>query len=255
MIKLNNIAAGYNKVEIIKNISIDFEEGSITSIIGKNGCGKTTLLKTASNLLKPFRGQITLKGMDISSVPNKELAKKVSFLPQLRAVPNITVYNLVMHGRYPYLGFSRTPQRLDKEIVENAIENMRLEKYIDKNVQNLSGGQRQKVYLAMVLAQDTDIIFLDEPTTYLDINHQLEILETIKKLKQMGKTIVMVLHDLSNALSYSDRICLMENGEITIYDTPQAVYESGEIDRVFNVLSTQVTAGDEGKKQYVFCLK
>ena len=127
MIKLNNIAAGYNKVEIIKNISIDFEEGSITSIIGKNGCGKTTLLKTASNLLKPFRGQITLKGMDISSVPNKELAKKVSFLPQLRAVPNITVYNLVMHGRYPYLGFSRTPQRLDKEIVENAIENMRLE--------------------------------------------------------------------------------------------------------------------------------
>ncbi len=196
-----------------------------------------------------------MKGMDISSVPNKELAKKVSFLPQLRAVPNITVYNLVMHGRYPYLGFSRTPQRLDKEIVENAIENMRLEKYIDKNVQNLSGGQRQKVYLAMVLAQDTDIIFLDEPTTYLDINHQLEILETIKKLKQMGKTIVMVLHDLSSALSYSDRICLMENGEITIYDTPQAVYESREIDRVFNILSTQVAAEDECKTQYVFCLK
>lgn len=255
MIKLNNIAAGYNKVEIIKNISIDFEEGSITSIIGKNGCGKTTLLKTASNLLKPFRGQITLKGMDISSVPNKELAKKVSFLPQLRAVPNITVYNLVMHGRYPYLGFSRTPQKEDKVIVEKAISKMGIEKYINKNIQELSGGQRQKVYIAMVLAQNTDIIFLDEPTTYLDINHQLEILEIIKKLKQMGKTIVMVLHDLSSALSYSDKICLMEDGEIAIYDTPQAVFESREIDRVFNILSSQVAAGDEGKKQYVFCLK
>ena len=123
---------------------------------------------------------------------------------------------------------------------------MGLVKYIDKNVQDLSGGQRQKVYIAMVLAQNTDVIFLDEPTTYLDINHQLEILETIKKLKQMGKTIVMVLHDLSNALSYSDKICLMENGEVTIYDTPQAVYESGEIDRVFNVLSHR-WQGDECK--------
>ena len=104
------------------------------------------------------------------------------------------------------------------------IHKLNLEKLINKNIQQLSGGQRQKVYLAMVLAQDTDIVFLDEPTTYLDINHKLEILEIIKKLKQMGKTVVMVLHDLSNALSYSDRICLMEEGEIVIYDTPQAVY-------------------------------
>ncbi|NMA65426.1 MAG: ABC transporter ATP-binding protein [Clostridiaceae bacterium] len=180
MIKLSNISAGYNKIEIIKNINISLEEGSITSIIGKNGCGKTTLLKTASNLLKPFSGQITVNGKDISTIPNKELAKKLSFLPQLRAVPNITVYNLVMHGRYPYLGFSRTPQKEDKIIVEKAIESMNLGEYINKNIQELSGGQRQKVYIAMILAQNTDIIFLDEPTTYLDINHQLEILEIIK---------------------------------------------------------------------------
>ncbi len=255
MIKLENITAGYDKVEIIKNINIVFEEGSITSIIGKNGCGKTTLLKTASDLLKPFSGHITVKGEDISSIPGRQLAKKLSFLPQIRTVPNITVYNLVMHGRYPYLGFSRTPQKEDKVIVEKAISKMGIEKYINKNIQELSGGQRQKVYIAMVLAQNTDIIFLDEPTTYLDINHQLEILEIIKKLKQMGKTIVMVLHDLSSALSYSDKICLMEDGEIAIYDTPQAVFESREIDRVFNILSSQVAAGDEGKKQYVFCLK
>lgn len=255
MIKLNNITAGYNKVEVIKSINIVFEEGSITSIAGKNGCGKTTLLKIASNLLKPFSGEITIRGKDISSIPNKELARKVSFLPQLRTVPNITVFNLVMHGRYPYLGFSRTPQKEDREIVDKAIENMRLNEYINKNIQELSGGQRQKAYIAMVLAQDTDIIFLDEPTTYLDINHQLEILEIIKKLKKMGKTIVMVLHDLSYALSYSDRICLMDNGEVAIYDTPQAVFESKEIDRIFMVYSEQVLVGDEGAKQYVFYLK
>ncbi len=255
MIKLNNITAGYNKVEIIKNINIAFEEGSITSIAGKNGCGKTTLLRTASNLLKPYSGEITIRGENISSIPIKELAKMVSFLPQLRAVPNITVFNLVMHGRYPYLGFSRTPQKKDKEIVEKAIEDMELYEYVYKNIQELSGGQRQKVYIAMVLAQDTDIIFLDEPTTYLDINHQLEILEVIKKLKKMGKTVVMVLHDLSNALSYSDKICLMENGELVIYDAPQAVFESKVIDRVFNICSEQVLVGEGAAKQYVFYVK
>ncbi|NLJ88783.1 MAG: ABC transporter ATP-binding protein [Epulopiscium sp.] len=255
MIKLKNITAGYNKVEVIKNINIEFEEGSITSIIGKNGCGKTTLLKTSANLLKPFKGEIRLGDKDIFSIPKKELAKKLSFLPQLRAVPNITVYNLVMHGRYPYLGFSRTPQKKDKELVQKAIEDMGLNQYINKNIYELSGGQRQKVYIAMLLAQDTDIIFLDEPTTYLDINQQLEILEIIKRLKEMAKTIIMVVHDLNNALSYSDKICLMDRGEIVICDTPQNVFESREIDRVFKVISSQVTLDDKTTKQYVFNLK
>lgn len=255
MIELKSITAGYNKVEIIKNINLIFDKGSITSIIGKNGCGKTTLLRTASNFLKPFRGKITIGEKDITEIPSKELAKSISFLPQLRAVPNITVYNLVMYGRYPYLGFSRIPQAEDNEIVKSAIDTMGLHKYADKNTAELSGGQLQKVYLAMVLAQDTNIIFLDEPTTYLDINHQLEILEIIQKLREMGKTIVMVLHDLSNALSYSDKVCLMENGEVIIYDTPQAVFDSKEIDKIFKVYSKQVIIGVEGVKQYVFYLQ
>lgn len=255
MIKLSNISAGYNKVEVIKHINIGFEEGTITSVIGKNGCGKTTLLRVASNLLKPLSGSVTIVGKEISSIPSKELARKVAFLPQIRTVPNITVNNIVMHGRYPYLDFSRTPQKKDKEIVERAIEIMGLEDIKSKNIHELSGGQRQKVYLAMVLAQDTDIIFLDEPTTYLDINHQLEILEVIKKLKMLGKTIVMVLHDLNSALSCSDRVCLMDDGEIVIYDTPQDVFESGEIDRIFKVCSSQVPIEGELTKQHVFYLK
>ena len=252
MVRLKNVSAGYNKIEVIKNINISLEEGTITTIIGKNGCGKTTLLKTASNLLEPFRGEILVKGKNIGDMSRKEVAKELSFLPQLRDTPNITVYNLVLHGRFPYLGFPRIPQKKDKLIVESAIESMGLQEYIEKNIWELSGGQRQRAYIAMVLAQDTDIIFLDEPTTYLDINHQFEILEIIKKLKGMGKTIVMVLHDLSSALAYSDRICLMDKGEIVIYDTPQAVYESREINRIFGLSSEQVELKNNARKQYVF---
>lgn len=199
MIRLKNIISGYSGTEIIKNIDISFEKGSITSIIGKNGCGKTTLLKTASWLLKPFSGNIMLDGESIYNIPDKKLAKKISFLPQIRIAPNISVYNLVMHGRFPYLGFPRIPHDEDRAIVENALEKLGLKKYRNKNVKELSGGERQKVYLAMVLAQDTDYIFLDEPTTYLDINHQLEILDIIKELRSMGRAVIMAIHDLNSA--------------------------------------------------------
>jgi ABC-type cobalamin/Fe3+-siderophores transport system ATPase subunit len=145
-----------------------------------------------------------------------------------------------MHGRFPYLGFPRIPQAKDKAIVEDALAKLEIKKDRNKNVRELSGGERQKVYLAMVLAQDTDYIFLDEPTTYLDINHQLEILAIIKELKDMGKAVIMVLHDLNSALTYCDKICLLDKGEVIIYDTPQAVYNSREIEQVFQVKCEKV---------------
>ena len=254
MIRLKNITAGYKEIEVIKNINISFEKGSITSIIGKNGSGKTTLLKTASKILKPFSGDIMLNGESIYNIPDKKLAKKISFLPQIRNTPNISVYNLVMHGRFPYLGFPRIPQDADKAIVEDALEKLRIKKHRNKNLRELSGGERQKVYIAMVLAQDTDYVFLDEPTTYLDINHQLEILDIIQELKNMGKAVIMVIHDLNNALTYCDKICLMDRGEVVIFDTPEAVYNSREIERVFHVKCDEVYIDGKAQRQYVFSI-
>jgi ABC-type cobalamin/Fe3+-siderophores transport system ATPase subunit len=254
MIRLKNIISGYSGTEIIKNIDISFEKGSITSIIGKNGCGKTTLLKTASWLLKPFSGNIMLDGESIYNIPDKKLAKKISFLPQIRIAPNISVYNLVMHGRFPYLGFPRIPHDEDRAIVENALEKLGLKKYRNKNVKELSGGERQKVYLAMVLAQDTDYIFLDEPTTYLDINHQLEILDIIKELRSMGRAVIMAIHDLNSALTCCDKVCLLDKGEIVISDTAEAVYNSREIERVFRVKCDEIYIEEKGQSQYVFSI-
>ncbi|NLZ93012.1 MAG: ABC transporter ATP-binding protein [Firmicutes bacterium] len=254
MIKLQDITAGYKGIEVIKNINISFAKGSITGIIGKNGCGKTTLLKTAAKLLEPISGNISLNGESIYDISHKRLAKEISFLPQIRSTPNIAVYNLVMHGRFPYLGFPRIPQAEDKVIVENALAKLGIVKYRNKNVRELSGGERQKVYLAMVLAQDTNYIFLDEPTTYLDINHQLEILAIIKELKNMGKAVIMVIHDLNSALTYCDKICLIDRGEVIIDGTPKAVYNSREIERVFQVRCEEVSMNGKDQSQYVFSL-
>lgn len=258
MISLKNVTAGYNGREIIKNIDISFEEGTITTIIGKNGCGKTTLLKTSSNLLKTMAGEILLdvngKNIDLSTMKNQDIARHISYLPQNKEVPNITVYGLVMHGRFPYLNFSRIPQKNDKKIVDEAIELMGLERYKNCNLQELSGGQRQKSFIAMVLAQNTDIIFLDEPTTYLDINHQLEVIQTVKNLKKFGKTVVMVLHDLNLAFSCSDKVCLMDNGFVAIHDVPEAVVDSGKINEIFNICCLGAHLENYSSKHYIFTL-
>lgn len=255
MISLKKISSGYEGINIIKDISLSFEEGNIISIIGKNGCGKTTLLKTASRLIKPYSGDVLLNGKSIFHVSSKDVAKHISYLPQNRDIPSIKAYDLVMYGRFPYLGFTRIPTYDDKLIVEDAIERLGVTEYKDKSIRELSGGERQKVYIAMILAQDTEIIFLDEPTTYLDINHQLEILEIVEGLRELGKTIVMVLHDLNSALTYSDKICLMDKGQVVIYDTPQAVYKSRTIEKVFAVDCQEVFLSDRKENQYVFSIK
>lgn len=254
MIELKGVNAGYNGKSVLNDINITFQNNEIISVIGKNGCGKTTLLKVAANQLKPLHGDVFIDNKRICDYKRKELAKKVSFLPQIRNVPQINVESLVLHGRFPHLSFARNPVERDMEIVENALRTVGLWEHRNKNINELSGGERQKAYIAMVLSQDTDYIFLDEPTTYLDINHQLEIMHLIKELKKIGKTIVMVIHDISMALCHSDKVCLMNQGEIIMYECPQTVFESRAIEQVFNIMCKQILT-DQLVKGYLFGLK
>lgn len=251
MIELKDISCGYNGITKINNINIKIDKGLITSIIGPNGCGKTTLLKVASGLITPYSGKVLLDDIPISSIKKKELAKKISVLPQMRNTPNIIVNSLVMHGRFPYLGFSRKLSGIDKEKTEYAMELAGVTEYRNKNVLELSGGERQKVYIAMAIAQDTDIIFLDEPTTYLDINQQFQLIDIIKKLSKSGKTIVMILHDIVQALNYSHRICIMEKGKIRAYETPEDIIEKKIINEVFKIRCKRI---DFEGSVYSYCL-
>ncbi len=250
MFKLQNITSGYEEKKIIKNINLEILPNQITTIIGPNGCGKSTLLKTLANSLTPYDGEITLHEKPLHSYSITEFAQHVAILPQVRNIPNTTVESLISHGRFPYLGFLRRLKPGDQEIIEQA---MSLTGIIEKRYQSLyhlSGGERQRVYVAMTLAQDTEVILLDEPTTYLDMNHQYEILELVKKLHQQGKTIVMVLHDLAHALAYSDQIIVMKDGEIVKVGSPSLIIEEQVIEKVFN-LSCK-TFSQNGKTYYFF---
>nr|WP_319487733.1 ABC transporter ATP-binding protein [uncultured Caproiciproducens sp.] len=250
MLNLLHLTGGYNGEVKVKNISAEFKKNEITAIVGPNGCGKSTLLKLMVRLLKPMSGKIILDDSDVSSLARKEFAQKVSFLPQARGVPHMSAGSLVFHGRYPYLTYSRKYSKKDYEAVENAFMITGTDKFRDIPLERLSGGERQKVYIAMLIAQDTDIVLLDEPTTYLDMNHQFELMNIIKSLKQQGKTVITVLHDLSLALQYADQVIVMDQGELTACGTSNDICLSRTIDKVFHI-RTQVVSSSH----YVFSPK
>lgn len=250
MLELRSLCAGYEGRPVLTDINHVFEKGTITSIVGCNGSGKSTLLKTACRLLPVVSGQVVVEGKGLRDYDAKEWARLVSVLPQSRLVPSIPVETLVMHGRFPYLGFSRKATSHDRDLVESAMSRMGILEYRHTSMDTLSGGERQKAYLAMLLAQDAQYVFLDEPATFLDIHYRLEILGLMKELRNEGRCVVAVMHELSHALAVSDTVCLLDEGGVVIADTPEAVYESGELEKRFRVRSK--TVDTEDGKAYLF---
>jgi iron complex transport system ATP-binding protein len=237
-----NIVTVYDKKIIIDGIDITIPSNKISVIIGANACGKSTLLKTLARLIKPKSGEVIINGKKITSMPSKELAKVLGLLPQSPVVPEgITVSDLVSRGRFPYQTLLKGMDQTDFDAVEEALEIMGITELANRSVDELSGGQRQRVWIAMALAQQTDILLLDEPTTYLDITYQVEILDLLTDLNhKRGTTIVMVLHDINLSARYADYIFALRKGKLIDQGTPSEVITSELIDNVFGLDCTVI---------------
>lgn len=235
MIAIKDLYSGYGDDDILKGVSLNILNNKLTVIAGPNGCGKSTLLKTISGIIKKTSGSIFIDNVDLSNILPLDRAKRIAYLSQNRSVPDIAVKNLVLHGRFPYLSYPRRYRAEDREAVDMALERMGIESIRDKMVSELSGGERQKVYIAMALAQGSDYLLLDEPTTFLDISHQFQLLDLAKELCSENKSVVMVLHNLESALSIADSFILLDKGRLLFEGSVDDVYSSKLIDKVFNV--------------------
>ena len=235
--KVKNVHFSYGKNKILNGVSFQIEEGKVTTIMGANGCGKSTLFSLMMKNLYPAKGNIFLKGKNILNLNLKEFARKVAIVQQYNtASDDITVESLISFGRTPYKKMMQANSREDEEKIQWAMEVTGLTEYRNREVSRLSGGQRQRVWIAMALAQGTKTLFLDEPTTYLDIRYQIEILKLVKKLNQeYGITIVMVLHDINQAITYSDRIIGLKDGQVLVEGAPEDVITEESIRELYGI--------------------
>lgn len=247
MLEFKDLRAGYEGIEKLHGLNTSFKAGRLTVVIGPNGCGKSTLIKCAAGLMNPYGGSIFLKGNDIRRLSEKERARRIAYMPQSRIVPDISVARLVAHGRYPHMKWGQNLTRDDNALISAAINLVNLSEKSHCPVGNLSGGERQKAYLAMMLAQQTPLMLLDEPTAHLDIASQFELMELLKSLSREERCVVVVLHDLALALEYADSVLLLNDGRIAAEGTPEEIYQSREIHRVFAVKTGRTADG-----KYVF---
>lgn len=235
MLELKNVSAGYPGRVVLEDVSLTVRPGKILVLLGPNGCGKSTLLRTIPGLLPPLGGEVLLDGRPLRAYTPKEAAQRIAYLPQSRTVPSITARRMILHGRFPYLSYPRRYRREDYAAADRALALADAAELADRPLPELSGGQRQKVYLAMALAQETEAILMDEPTTYLDVRHQLEVLALTRRLAAEGKAEVLVLHDLCLALSVADEIAVLDKGRLLALAPPEEVYQSGMLGRVMGV--------------------
>jgi iron complex transport system ATP-binding protein len=237
VLNAKDLTLQYDQRRVVEDLTAELPEGKVTMIVGANACGKSTLLRGLSRLLKPAGGAVTLDGKDIHSRPAKELARILGLLPQHPTAPDgILVRDLVGRGRYPHQGFFRSWSTADDLAVQSALEATETLELAERNVDELSGGQRQRVWIAMALAQDTEVLLLDEPTTYLDLAHQVEVLDLITDLnRQRGTTVAIVLHDLNLAARYADHVIAMKGGRIVAEGTAADVVTEDLVRDVFGL--------------------
>lgn len=237
LFQAEHIVAGYENKTVVQGISLEIPSNKISVIIGANACGKSTLLKTLARLIKPASGTITLDGKPLGKIPPKQLARVVGLLPQSPIVPEgISVADLVGRGRFPHQSWFSGWTKKDYEAVAEAMDIMDITELANRNIDELSGGQRQRVWIAMALAQQTDILFLDEPTTFLDITYQVEILDLLTDLnRKQGTTIVMVLHDINLSARYADHIFALHKGKLAAEGEPSKVITSSLVKDIFGL--------------------
>ncbi len=245
MLEFKDISFAYPGQKLLfDNLNVGFSAGQITAVLGPNGCGKSTLLKLACRLLAPKGGQILLGDRDISGYKRRDFAQKITLLSQRYTLPDITVQELVSYGRYPYRqhrGFSAA----DKQAIAAAVEQTDLQNLQTKYLRELSGGQAQRAFIAMALAQDTEVLLLDEPINSLDIHVGFEVMELLTRLKKGGKTVIMVLHDLALALQYADNILLLSGGRPVAEGISSEVLAGGKLTQVFGIEPHTFTVEDK----------
>ena len=226
MVEIKHLSAGYGEKTILHDISLTFPAGTVTAVIGPNGCGKSTLLKTIAGLLPPTSGEV---------LAEEPRAQHVAYLPQSRRLPEMTASRLVLHGRFPWLGWPRRCRAEDYAIAQKTMERLGVAEFADTPLSALSGGTRQKCYLAVLLAQDAPTILLDEPTSFLDIAHQLRLMELCRELASEGRAIVQVLHDLPLSLQYADRVAVLDGGRLLALGTPGEMMSTDILQKTFDV--------------------
>jgi len=242
-LKTSNLTLAYGENIILKEMNVELPKGKVTILIGSNGCGKSTFLKSMARLLKPKYGEVLLNDKNIFSTSTKQVAKNLSILPQSPYAPDdLTVFNLVKQGRYPYQNWLNQWSEEDEKAINYALEKTGISDLRDKKIGGLSGGQKQRAWIAMTIAQDTDIILLDEPTNHLDIKYRIEVLDLLKNLnKQENRTIVMVLHDINLACRYADYIIALKDGNVYSQGKPYDIVDEKLIRDVFDIDSQIVS--------------
>ena len=242
---LENLSAGYHKKIIVDDISLAIPQRKMTVLVGANGCGKSTLLSTLARLLQPLGGSVVLDGKAIHEQPTKAVARQLGILPQSPLLPEgLTVFELVSRGRFPWQNVMRQWSDEDELAVEGALRLTGTAEFAHLPVESLSGGQRQRCWIAMALAQDTDTVLMDEPTTYMDVRHQLEVMAMARKLAGQGRAVVLVLHDLSLALRTADEVAVLDRGRLQMVGTPEEVFTSGALNSAFGVTVKRVQSED-----------